>query len=156
MKQNLVHLQVRECMTPYLITVGPYAGLDEAYELMNTNMIRRLPVVDNNDKSLVGIITKGDILEAKPSDVRHSLTTDEMNQLLSTIHINQVYTRNPITIIETDAIGQAAELMLDKKIGCLPVINENKKLVGLITESDIFRTIVRKWRDDNRIYARVA
>ena len=156
MKQNLVHLQVRECMTPHLITVGPYAGLDEAYELMNINMIRRLPVVDNNDKNLVGIITKGDILEAKPSDVSHSLTTDEMNLLLSTILIDTVYTRNSITIIETDTIGQAAELMLDKKIGCLPVIDENKKLVGLITESDIFRTIVHKWRDDNRIYARVA
>jgi len=151
MKQNLVHLQVRKCMTPYLITISPYAGLDEAYELMNKNMIRRLPVVDN-DENLIGIITEKDILEAKPSDVRKSLTTDEMNLLLSTIHINLVYTRNPITIIETDTLGQATVLMLDAKIGCLPVVDKNKKLVGLITVTDIFR----KWRDDNRIHARVA
>jgi len=156
MKQNLVHLLVKECMTPYVITIGPFAGLDEAHRIMNINMIRRLPVVGNNDKNLVGIVTKGDILEAKPSDVSHSLTTDEVNLLLSTILVDTVYTRNPITIIETDTIGQAAELMLDKKIGCLPVIDENKKLVGLITESDIFRAIVRKWRDDNRIHAQVA
>ncbi len=151
MKQNLVALQVRECMTPYLITIGPYAGLDEAYELMNKNMIRRLPVVDD-DENLIGIITEKDILEAKPSDVRKSLTTDEMNLLLSTIHIDLVYTRNPITIIETDTLGQATVLMLDAKIGCLPVVDKNKKLVGLITVTDIFR----KWRDDNRIYAKVA
>jgi len=151
MKQNHVALQVRECMTPYLITIGPYAGLDEAYELMNKNMIRRLPVVDD-DENLIGIITEKDILEAKPSDVRKSLTTDEMNLLLSTIHIDLVYTRNPITIIETDTLGQATVLMLDAKIGCLPVVDKNKKLVGLITVTDIFR----KWRDDNRIHAKVA
>ena len=155
MKQNLVHLQVRECMTPYLITISPFAGLNEAYELMNKNMIRRLPVV-YDDESLVGIITKSDILEAKPSDISKSLTTDELNHLLSTLLIYMVYKRNPIIIIETDTIGHAADVMLDEKIGCLPVIDENKKLVGLLTESDIFRVIVRKWRDDNRIHARVA
>ncbi|MBI4006371.1 MAG: CBS domain-containing protein [Gammaproteobacteria bacterium] len=151
MKQNLVHTLVSDCMNPYLITIGPYASLAEAYEIMIKNQIRRLPVVNKDE--LIGIITMSDILEAKPSDIKHSLSTDEMNTLLSTIIVELVMTRKPIIIYQTDTLGHASELMLDNKIGGLPVVDANNKLAGLITESDIFRMIVRKWRDDNIIHA---
>jgi acetoin utilization protein AcuB len=153
MSKNLVHALISDCMTPYLMTIDQYATLAEAYELMVKNKIRRIPVVKNDE--LIGIITMSDILDAKPSDVRQSLNTEEMNELLSTIIVDVAMTRNPVRIYQTETLGHAAELMLDNKIGGLPVIDSNKKLVGLITESDIFRTIVHKWRDDNIIYGGV-
>lgn len=151
MVRHLVHTQVSDVMTPYLITIDRYATLAEAYEIMVKNKIRRIPVV--NDKKLVGIITMSDILEAKPSDVGHSLNSDEMNELLSTITVDTVMTKKPLEIYQTDTLGHAAEMMLDEKIGGLPVLDANRNLVGLITESDIFRTVVKKWRDDNILTA---
>lgn len=151
MSNQLVHMPVAEIMTPYLITVDQYENLAKAYEIMVKNKIRRIPVTDNN--KLVGIITMSDVLEAKPSDIRHSLNSEELNELLSTIVVEQIMKRNPIKVYQNDTLGHAAELMLDEKIGGLPVIDANKKLVGLITESDIFRTIVRKWRDDNILHS---
>lgn len=151
MSNELVHTPVADVMTPYLITIDQYENLAKAYEIMVKNKIRRLPVTDNN--KLVGIITMSDVLEAKPSDVRHSLNIEEMNELLSTIVIDQVMKRKPVKVYQNDTLGHAAELMLDEKIGGLPVIDTDKKLVGLITESDIFRTIVKKWRDDNILHS---
>lgn len=58
-------------------------------------------------------------------------------------------TRKPINIYQNSTIGHAAELMLDNKIGGIPVLDANDKLTGLITESDISRLIVRRWRDEN-------
>lgn len=147
MSSELVHTLVTDIMTPYLVTIDKYANLGEAYEKMLKNRIRRIPVTE--DDKLVGIITIKDILDAKPSDIRHSLNSEELYELLSTIVVEQIMSHNPIKIYQTDTLGHAAELMLDNKIGGLPVIDANKNLVGLITESDIFRTIVKKWRDDN-------
>ena len=151
-RQELAHMAISEVMNPYLLTVGPYASLAEAYELMKKNKIRRLPVV--KDKKLIGIITHRDILEAKPSDVHHSLNIWELNQLLSTLIVELVMTRKPITIYQTDTVGHAAEIMLDEKIGGIPVLDANDKLAGIITESDIFRLIMRRWRDDNMLRVR--
>ena len=140
-------------MTPYLVTIDQYANLAEALEIMVKNSIRRIPVMDGD--KLTGIITLRDVQEAKPSDIRHSLNQAEVNELLSTILVEHVMKRSPHVIYQTDTIGHAAEIMLDEKIGGLPVVDTNKKLVGLVTESDIFRTIVRQWRTDNLIHSGV-
>lgn len=145
-------MEVSEVMNPYLLTVNSFASLAEAYELMKKNKIRRLPVL--RDKKLVGIITHRDVLEAKPSDVYHSLTIWELNHLLSTLLVEHVMTHKPITIYQTSTVGHAAEIMLDEKIGGIPVLDANDNLVGIITESDIFRLIVRQWRDDNMLRVR--
>lgn len=54
---------------------------------------------------------------------------------------------------QTDTIGRAAEIMLENKIGGVPVVDVNNTMVGVITDSDIFRAIVRQWRDDNLIFS---
>ena len=151
MSEQLVHTPVSEFMSPYLITIDPYENLAAAYEVMQKNQIRRLPVVE--DEKLVGILTFKDVLDAKPSDVKHSLNLSEIYELLSTIIVQVAMTEKPVVTYQTDTLGHAAELMLEKKIGGLPVIDANKKLVGLVTESDIFRTIVHKWRDDNVLHS---
>ena len=150
-QQNIVHTMVSEIMTPYLLTIDQYASLAEAHEKMKLNKIRRLPVTDN--EALIGIITERDILNAKPSDIKHSLDEDEINKALSRVIVDVVMTKEPVTIYQTDTIGHAAEKMLDKQVGGLPVLDANNKLIGLITESDIFRAIAKRWRDDNVLYS---
>ncbi len=126
-------------MSTNLVTIDPQTTLPEAYKLMKKFDIRRLPVIDFG--KLVGILTLGDIREARPSQVT-SISIYELNYLLSQLKIERVMSANPITVSSEATIGQAAKLMYDHKIGCLPVI-ENERLIGLITESDIFRVIAR-------------
>ena len=149
MNNNLVQMQINESMATNLITVDPYATLSEALEIMQKNKVRRLPVVEKGD--LTGIITLIDIYQAEPSDVRQSMNLDKLYDQLSRLTVTVAMTKQPVTIYQTDTIGHAAEVMMDKKIGGLPVVDANRKLVGLITESDIFRLIAREWRDENKI-----
>ena len=107
--------------------------------------IRRLPVVDKNGK-LVGIVTRGDIREASPSDA-NSLNVWELNYLLTKLKVKEIMTRNPITVYATDTITKAAYLMLINKVSGLPVVDPtNHTLRGIITESDIFRLVVKNWK----------
>jgi len=93
---------------------------------------------------LVGIVTRGDVREAEPSDAT-SLSIWEVNYLLSKLKIEQIMTRTITTIDQDATVGEAAKLMMEKKISGLPVIDNEGKLVGIITESDIFRTVVKRW-----------
>ena len=146
--KSLVQESVSDIMNPYVVTVTQYATLAAAYELLQKNKIRRLPVVDDS-KKLIGIITLKDILEAKPSDIKHSLPLEEAYRYLSALTVAVAMESKPVTIYQTSTIGHAAELMLDNKIGGLPVLDANGELAGLITESDIFRLIAKRWRDEN-------
>ncbi len=133
-------IQVRDWMTPNPITIDPRTTLPEAHKLMKECHIRRLPVVDRG--KLVGILTLGDIREASPSDAT-SLSIFELNYLLARLSVEKLMTRDPITIAPGATIREAAQLMLEHKIGGLPVV-ESEKLVGIITESDIFRVLVQE------------
>ncbi len=146
--KSLVQIEVSEIMNPYLITITPYVSLAEAYEIMVKNKIRRLPVVTGN-KELIGIITIKDIFEAKPADIKHTLPLEDVYNYLSTLTVSVGMTGKPVIIYQNSTVGHAAELMLDNKIGGLPVLNTKRELVGLITESDIFRLITKHWRHEN-------
>ena len=138
MKQELV----KEWMTTDVITISPETKLPEAHQMMTEKGIRRLPVIKNN--KLIGIVTLGDIREAEPSDAT-TLSIWELNYLLLQLKVEKIMTRNPITISQEATIGQAAQMMLEKKISGLPVMNSRGEIVGIITESDIFRTVVKRW-----------
>lgn len=131
---------VRDWMTRDPITVGLKTSLPEAHKLMKECHIRRLPVIDHD--RLVGIVTLGDIREASPSDAT-SLSIFELHYLLAKLTIAEMMTRDPITVTPDATIRDAAKLMLEHKIGGLPVV-ENGKLVGIITESDIFRVLAQE------------
>ncbi len=126
-------------MTPNPVTVTPETTLPEAHRLMKERRIRRLPVMDGD--KLVGIVTWGDIREASPSDAT-SLDIYELYTLLAKLSVREIMTRSPITVRPTTSIAQAAQLMLEHKIGGLPVVNRHGRLIGIITESDIFRVLV--------------
>jgi acetoin utilization protein AcuB len=69
-----------------------------------------------------------------------------MNYLLASLNIGQVMTKDPQSISPDATIGEAADIMLTKKISGLPVVDANDKLVGIITESDIFRMVAHDWK----------
>jgi CBS domain-containing protein len=139
MKQDMV----KDWMTHDVITIGPKTTLPEAHRLMTDYQIRRLPVLQ--DERIVGIVTLGDIRGAEASDAT-SLSVWELNYLLSKLCIDKVMTRHPIVISQAATIDEAAQMMLDNKISGLPVVDYHGKLVGIITESDIFRIVVQAWR----------
>jgi CBS domain-containing protein len=135
MTKNLV----RDWMTANPITVEPKTTLPEAHKIMKDRRIRRLPVIDRGH--LVGIVTLGDVREAEPSDAT-TLSIFELHYLLAKLTIGEIMTREPLTISAHATIREAAKMMLQHKIGGLPAM-EDGKLVGIITESDIFRVMAQ-------------
>ena len=123
---------VRSWMTERLITITPQTTLPEAQRLMFEHNIRRLPVMDAD--KLVGIVTLGDIREAKPSDAT-TLSKYELNYLMDKLTAKDFMTPNPITVDPDDTLGEAARLMVENRVGGLPVVDRGK-LVGIITETD--------------------
>lgn len=138
MKQELVG----DWMTREVITISPNTSLAEAHKLMQEKRIRRLPVVDRD--RIVGIVTLGDVRGAEPSQAS-SLSVWEMHDLIAKLKVTEVMTRHPVTIGQNASIGEAARSMLDNKFSGLPVVDESAHLVGIITESDIFRLVASEW-----------
>lgn len=123
-------------MTPNPKTVTPETSLAEASDRMKREKVRRYPVVTQQGR-LVGIVSKDDLLHASPSGIS-SLSIWEMTYLLSKVKVQDVMTRKVITVTESTPLEEAARIMLENKIGGLPVMR-GEALVGIITESDIFR-----------------
>lgn len=117
-------------------TISPDTSLAEASERMKREKVRRYPVLDQHGK-LVGIISRDDVLHASPSVVS-TLSIWEMNYLLTQVKVKDVMTKKVITVTEDTPLEEAARIMLEHKIGGLPVMR-GEALVGIITESDIFR-----------------
>ena len=132
---------VREWMTAQPIVASPSTTLPEALQLMQTKNIRRLPICDKD--KLVGIVTKGDLRGAQPSEAT-SLSIFELNYLVGRITLGAIMTHDPVCVSPTATIYEAAQIMLRRKISGLPVMDDGQ-LVGIITESDIFRMVVRTW-----------
>ena len=133
-------VQVKDWMTSNVITTRRNTSISSAHQIMRDNKVRRLPVVE--DGKLVGIITIGDVREASPSDAT-TLSIWELNYLWAQLTVEKVMTRNVRTVKVDTPIVDAAELMLEHKVSGLPVVDDRGMLVGVITESDIFRMLVR-------------
>jgi acetoin utilization protein AcuB len=126
-------------MTPNPFTVEESDTVTDAQSLMDREKIHRLPVLDHQ-KKLVGIISEKDLLKASPSPAT-TLTVYEMNNLLAKLKIGTVMSRNVITVTPDTLVEDAARLLVDRNVGGLPVMDGNK-LVGIVTESDLFRLLI--------------
>jgi len=134
-------------MTPDPITVKLDTTLPEVHQIMVSEEIRRLPVVDEKG-CLIGIVTLGDVRGAQPSPAT-SLSIWEMNYLLSSLDVEKIMTPDPITVHPDQTVGEAARIMLENRISGLPVTDEEGCLVGIITESDIFSMVVlHEWSEE--------
>ena len=142
---------VKNRMSYPIITVEPDMPIMEALNLMRTKNIRRMPVVEANGK-LIGIISDKDLLNAGPSQAT-SLSVWEINYLVGKITVKKVMTKNVLTISEDTPIEEAARIMVDNKVGGMPVMR-GKEIVGVITESDLFKVLLELM--GNRINPREA
>lgn len=129
---------VRDCMTPNPRTARPDTTLDEALHLMRRLKIRRLPVLQTGE--LVGIVTWTDLMRASPSPAS-SLAVWEIPALLQKVSVSEAMTEDPIVIEPDVPVEEAARTLRERKIGGLPVVQEGK-LVGIVTESDLFDALI--------------
>lgn len=147
---------VRDWMSRDVLTVSPDTPAVEAGHILVEHSIRRLPVVE--DGRLVGIVTYDDIRGARPSAAARTVDELELAYLLANLPISEVMTRDPVTVSADETIGRAADAMLANEVGGVPVVDRDGRLVGLITESDIFRLVAHAWRrdaaDESEPYAR--
>lgn len=132
-------MKVGQRMTRNPITITPDVTVPEAQAIMRREKVQRLPVVNNKGR-LVGIVTSLDLIHASPSPAT-SLDIYEMHYLLSKLHVENVMTKNVITVTEDLPIEEAARIMADNKISGLPVMRGDI-LVGIITETDLFRLFI--------------
>ncbi|OQY30688.1 MAG: hypothetical protein B6I38_06990 [Anaerolineaceae bacterium 4572_5.1] len=138
-KKGVHAMRVKGRMTPNPVVVSPNTSYNEALHLMRSNGIKHLPVLNKKDE-LVGIVAHADMLEAEPSPVT-TLSVYEMASLLEKVTISKIMT-SPVYAVEEDcSITNAAKFMIEKEIGCLPVIR-NGELVGIITDTDVVKTFV--------------
>lgn len=130
---------VGDRMSKHPLTIGMNQTVSETHKYMQEQKVRHLPVVDKAG-TMIGLVTEDDLLKAEPSSAT-SLSVWEIHSLLNKVTAKDVMTRDVITTTEDTPIEEAAQQMLEHKIGCLPVMRDGK-LVGIITESDIFRTFM--------------
>ena len=130
---------IKDRMTPDPITGHPGMSVTDAQDLMKSKGFRHLPIVDENGK-LVGLITKSSLASAVPSDTTN-LSRFEVSYVLAKIKVKSIMVEDVVTATPDTPIEIAARMMSDNLIGCMPVI-ENDELVGIITDRDLFFTMV--------------
>lgn len=131
-------MTVSKNMTINPVTTTPDMGVFEAFELMKNEGVQRLPVLDN-DGNLVGIISEKNITSAA-ADRKVSIV--EFALLLSKIKVGDVMTKEVITVSIDDPVELAARKMSDNDISILPVVDNDGKLVGIVSRSDLFRLLL--------------
>lgn len=131
---------VKGWMTTDVVTVGEDTPMMKASIIMKEKKIRSLPVV-NKKGQLVGMVTDGDIREASPSKAT-TLDVYELNYLISTIKIKDIMKGPPVFVRPNETVEFAAILMLENRISALPVISGSHSLVGIITQTDIFKVLI--------------
>lgn len=131
---------IKDWMSKSPVTVKPATSIMKAAKLMKENGYHRLPVVDD-DGTLVGIVSDRDIKEASPSKAT-TLDMHELYYLLSEIKIGDIMTKTVVSVTPEDTVEKAAVLMLRKTVGGLPVVDADNTVVGVITDSDIFKVLV--------------
>jgi acetoin utilization protein AcuB len=127
-------------MTTDVITVAEDTPMMKASIIMKEKNIRSLPIL-NKKGEMVGIVSDRDLRDASPSKAT-SLDVHELNYLISTIKIKDLMTRNVVVVRPDETVEFAAILMLENKISSLPVINNQGSLIGIITQTDIFRVLI--------------
>jgi acetoin utilization protein AcuB len=130
---------VKGWMTSDVVTVDEETSMMKASQIMKENNIRRLPVMRKG--KLVGMVTDRDIKEASPSKAT-TLDVHELYYLLSELKLKDIMRKNLITVGPEETVEKAAVKMLEHRISGLPVVNDKGKVVGVITQGDVFKVLV--------------
>lgn len=130
---------VKNWMNTRVITVDVDDCMLDAMKLLRENDIRMLPVLKGGN--LAGIVTDRDLKRASASDAT-TLEAHELLYIIANIKIEEIMTRDPITVPFDFTVEEAAETLLKNKISGMPVIDHEGKVVGTITQTDIFRVVM--------------
>lgn len=130
----MAKLLVRDLMTAKVEVLQPDSTVAEMLDLLREREIRHVPVVDG-DGELVGLVTHRDLLRGTLSDAQVDLPPDLTERLQESRSVDTIMTTDVITTEAEMPISEAASMMLENKLGCLPV-TEGLRLVGILTESD--------------------
>lgn len=144
-------MYVKDQMTTPAFTLTPDTPFLDALKLMRERKIRRIPIVDAQGR-LLGIVSERDLLHAEPSPAT-SLSVWEMNYLLWKLKLGDVMTKAVFTVTPLTKLQDAASLMIKHKIGGLPVVDAEEKVVGVITETDIFKAFVALLDTEQMVFA---
>ncbi|MDY6837725.1 MAG: CBS and ACT domain-containing protein [Thermodesulfobacteriota bacterium] len=131
---------VKGWMTNDVITVNEDTPMMKASIIMKERNIRSLPVLNKKGK-LAGIVSDRDLRDASPSKAT-SLDMYELNYLISTVSVKSIMTKDPICVRPNETVEFAAILMLENRISSLPVMNDQGALIGIITQTDIFKVLI--------------
>jgi len=135
-------MRVVDVMTTDPLTVTPTETIGQADELMNTNRIRQLPVVEG--KELVGIVTDRDIR----SFLSGSLLEDpEAREKALNTEVSEIMTK-PITVSPEDDLEEVVELLIEEKFGGIPVVDKSAGLVGIVTYMDVLQCFWNRLQED--------
>ncbi len=127
-------LRVRDAMTREVVTVGPEAGVGEAWGLCRENNIRHIPVVESG--RLVGIVSDRDLRDVSPPR-----DTQDQENTLGYVRVRDIMSQNVVTANPLDTIEHAARVIYENRFNCLPVCDEGE-VAGIITSSDLVRILV--------------
>ena len=130
---------VSKWMSKKVVTIDVNDSMQDAMKRMKQNDIRMLPVVKKG--KLVGVVTDRDLKRASASDAT-TLDVHELLYLVSKIKVQDVMTKNAITVPQNYTIEETAEVLLKHKISGVPVVDQNGQLVGTITQTDLFRVLI--------------
>lgn len=145
-------IPIQKIMTHEVITIHPEALVTEVAGIMDDLELRRMPVIDA-DGCLLGIVTDSDIREAESVALTHN--SYEPGSEPEWLTVADIMTRDVVTILSDATVGQLAELFIEHKIGGVPVIEStpdaaHSKLVGIVTETDIFEMIADAWEAEKQ------
>jgi acetoin utilization protein AcuB len=143
-------IKVQDCMTAPALTIPAKASLRDAGQVMKEYNIRHLPVVQ--DGKLVGILSSGDLRRANPSDAV-SLSIWEINYLWDQLKVESAMTRHVITVKPETPVIEAVQLMLEHRFNSLPVVDDTGAPIGMLTEVDVFRLVIKAARDYVKLVA---
>ena len=139
--KGLDRLRVRDLMTREVATLRPNDKLSVAEEIMRTARIRHIPVVCEDELELIGILSQRNLFRGALARA-FGYGEDAHGQALSRLLVREVMSEKVVTCAPGTALAEAAQSMLDHKIGALPVL-EGGKLVGILTDSDFVRLVAR-------------
>jgi acetoin utilization protein AcuB len=130
---------IKDWMTQDPITISEDTSMIKAIHIMKDRRFRRLPVTAAG--KLVGIVTDRDLKEAAPSKAT-TLDVHELYYLLAELQVGEIMSQNPMSVSADDTVEHAAQIMLDHTISGLPVVDGGGHLVGIISQSDVFRAFM--------------
>jgi acetoin utilization protein AcuB len=136
-------MKVVDVMSEDPLTVSPSDTIGKADELMFENRYRQLPVVKN--KELIGIVTDRDIRSFLSDSLLYS---PEARETALNTNVEEIMTREPVTLAPDDALEAAVELLLTEKFGGIPVVDEVEGLVGIVTYVDLLRCFLNRLQED--------